>query len=285
LPIRVCLPSSTFEDLSNLRDKTIRAGQIGRACSIFGVDRIFVYSDPSGDFEEDEKLLKLLLEYLNTPQYLRRKLYPKRKELEFVGMLPPLRTPLHTVQNTIDGVKPGEIRAGLVEQRGSRFIADVGLETQLPVENKPVPGKVSILRVVQKKDGRLACVPTLKTMKDSSALGEYYFGYAVRSVGPLLNHLKSIQPVVPILTTRSGRCITDYWAEFCRQSMQQTVELVFGGPERGLSLFATDIRGLEGTGKTKAWNFFPSQKTETVRLEEALLGCLSITNIARRMSL
>jgi len=28
----------------------------------------------------------------------------------------------------------------------------------------------------------------------------------------------------------------------------------------------------------KAWNFFPHQGTETVRLEEAILGCLSIIN-------
>ena len=56
--------------------------------------------------------------------------------------------------------------------------------------------------------------------------------------------------------------------------------VVFGSPERGLH----EIMGgkINQVQNSKILNFFPNQATETVRLEEALSGVLSILNLFQK---
>jgi predicted SPOUT superfamily RNA methylase MTH1 len=55
--------------------------------------------------------------------------------------------------------------------------------------------------------------------------------------------------------------------------------VVFGSPEKGVH----EILGgkMKNIQNAKTLNFFPNQATETVRLEEAILGTLSIINSHR----
>ena len=68
------------------------AGQIARAATVFCIDEVVVFdSTPAlenggtGDGEESgARFLVRILEYLETPQYLRRRLFPMHKNLKFV---------------------------------------------------------------------------------------------------------------------------------------------------------------------------------------------------------
>ena len=52
--------------------------------------------------------------------------------------------------------------------------------------------------------------------------------------------------------------------------------VVFGSPEKGINeILGNNIRKIQNV---KTLNFFPNQATETIRLEEAILGTLSILN-------
>ena len=52
--------------------------------------------------------------------------------------------------------------------------------------------------------------------------------------------------------------------------------LVFGTTNKGIhEILGADIRKIQNS---KIYNFFPNQATQTVRLEEAILGTLSIIN-------
>src|SRR5712692_694120 len=92
---RVCvaIPDTVLEEHDSLRDKTVKLGQIARACSVFGVETVQVFLDPGGRGESG--LIRRVLEYLETPQYLRRKLFPLDESLKFAGLLPPMRIPSH----------------------------------------------------------------------------------------------------------------------------------------------------------------------------------------------
>jgi predicted SPOUT superfamily RNA methylase MTH1 len=58
---------------------------------------------------------------------------------------------------------------------------------------------------------------------------------------------------------------------------EKPILLVFGAPDRGLyEILGTKI----GIKNSKTFNFFPNQSTETVRLEESMLGIMSILNFA-----
>lgn len=102
------------------RFRTYLAGQIARAVSVFQVDEVIVF-DESGDAAKgtdgeftgvkkkgnpnqtlarilrkyDAVRLKLGLEYLECPQYLRKDMFPQHKDLKYAGLLNPLDTPHH----------------------------------------------------------------------------------------------------------------------------------------------------------------------------------------------
>ena len=53
--------------------------------------------------------------------------------------------------------------------------------------------------------------------------------------------------------------------------------MVFGSPEKGIYEILSE--NIKKTQNANIYNFFPNQATETVRLEEAILGTLSALNI------
>ena len=93
--LSILIPSSLTSESKDPRIKTYKVGQIARLASIFRVDKIIIYKDPEYD---DSKFIDLVLRYAETPQYLRKQLFPLRDELKYVGVIPPLRTPHHPLQ-------------------------------------------------------------------------------------------------------------------------------------------------------------------------------------------
>ncbi|MEM2142027.1 MAG: RNA methyltransferase, partial [Candidatus Thorarchaeota archaeon] len=81
----MCIPDTSLTNCRDLREKTVRAGTIARAASVFKVDRIVVYQTgpTQSKRSRDSDLLTLILEYANTPQYLRKRLYPVTDVLRY----------------------------------------------------------------------------------------------------------------------------------------------------------------------------------------------------------
>ena len=78
-----------------------------------------------------------------------------------------------------------------------------------------------------------------------------------------------------IITSRKGKTATKEQLSKYVNSDQPTL-VVFGSPEKGVH----EILGgrMKNVQNAKSLNFFPNQATETVRLDEALLGTLAIIN-------
>ena len=128
--LSIAIPASTISDTPHLREKTSKIGLIGRAAAIFRVDEIIVYPDnPKTDQRRDLDFIALLLNYLETPQYLRKSLFKIEPDLQFAGILPPLRTPHHPVSGKTADLKAGEYREGLVlSQVKEGLLVDIGVE-------------------------------------------------------------------------------------------------------------------------------------------------------------
>ena len=78
-----------------------------------------------------------------------------------------------------------------------------------------------------------------------------------------------------ILTSRKSKKIKDAEMQEILSSKEEIL-VVFGTTDKGIhEMLDKKISNIQNF---KAWNFFPQQGTETVRLEEAILGCLSIIN-------
>jgi methyltransferase len=261
--LAVSIPDTVLEDKESLREKTAKLGLIARACAIYGVDLIEVFRDPKGRGEG--KTIREVLEYLETPQYLRKRLYPIDETLKFAGVLPPLRIPSHKPRVPVDGVGPGEVREGVVNDDGS---VDVGLDVSPRLGGDAQPGKRVTVRISSMKPPR-ADVIAKESLRE-------YWGYTVED-NQLDDMLTDPRFRTKIATSRLGMPLPKALGRL-RTLLEggSPAKLIFGSPSRGLF----DMVGRDLDQRVDlVLNLFPAQQVETVRTEEALLVGLGVVGL------
>jgi methyltransferase len=247
--------------------------QFARAFSIFRVEKVYVYHDNSTTVRPDDfKLITLLLEYLDTPQYLRKLLYPKMKLLQFAGMLPPIQSPHHKKFRRASEIQDGDSRAGvLLRERGS-WVVDVGLDRSVPFMGYTEISRKSNFKLVVKK-GQLVAEEIYGKVGDND-----YWGYHVISIRALSDITKRRSDVRILITSRRGKPVSLIIPSLTKNFRHTSeVVLVFGSPRNDVWEIVNEIDENLVTSSL-AINMFPLQGTNTVRLEEALLGSLAIIN-------
>ena len=110
MKLSVAIPTSALSDESLKIDKTRKISMLARACAIFKVDTIYIYHQ--GENKADAALITMILRYLETPQFLRRRLFPKLNDLKFAGVLQPLKIPSHITPVNSKKIIRGDIREG-----------------------------------------------------------------------------------------------------------------------------------------------------------------------------
>lgn len=168
-------------------------------------------------------------------------------------------------------VKPGDVRDGVVVfARGQKYV-DVGFDKFIPYHGPEEEGK----RItVQFKEG----FPNLSIKQIRRDEIKQYWGYEVKEASSLSSVLSNWNSFV-IFTSRKGKLIHKTQKYF-QEISDSEVLVVFGSPKRGVHEILG--RALGNVPKSQILNFFPDQATETVRLEEAILGTLAILNILTR---
>ena len=266
MDLSIAIPDSSLQDESTHLYKTKKVSIIARACAIFKINQIFIYKDKNGN-ENDSMLLSTLLKYLETPPYFRRQLFRKTQLLNYSGTLQPLNISNHLVTSNQKLIKNNDQRDGLIiNYKGKKFV-DIGI-------NKPIPyfGKVKIgtriaVKIVETKPKFIIKEISKEDVKD-------YWGYKVKERGNLFSTLSSWTDKI-ILTSKKGKIFT---ASDARKFIKpnESILLVFGSTNRGIhEILGADIKKIQNS---KVFKFFPNQATQTVRLEEAILGTLSIIN-------
>lgn len=267
----VAIPDSSLADEQTKRDKSIKTAQIARTCAIFNVSRIYIYRDKERDYGYDRKLLKLILEFMDTPQYLRRILYPKVDELQFAGLLHPLKAPHHKPSIDPKNIKAGDIRQAVVAKVKGSYFVDAGLNSLVPLEGSAHEGQRITIKFTSEYP-RLRCAVALK-----QDIHEYW-GYEVKEVLSISEMLKGLNTVI-VMTSKQGEPLSKFEQELKQQLKNAPNALiVFGSPNRGVFEILKDERRHPKEFTKYVLNFFPKQAVETVRLEEAILGSLSLLN-------
>lgn len=268
----IAIPDSSLSDEQTKRDKSIKIAQFSRACSIFRVKRVYIYHDSLSHFEKDDPhLLKTILRYLDTPQYLRKMLFPMMRELEYAGILHPIKAPHHRVLEDIKKAKAGDFRTGVIVKVKGQLFVEVGLGSLVPFEGEGLEGKKVNVRFT-------SSYPNLKAIQAIEKDIFDYWGYEVKEIPSISKLLTSLDKTLPILTSRKGRYFKNIETGLAEHAKNvQNILVAFGAPKHGLH----DILAKEGASiKPYEYvvNMFPNQGTETVRLEEAVLGTLAILN-------
>ena len=276
--LTIAVPASVISDTPHLREKTSKIGLIGRAAAVFRVNEIIVYPDNAGKGKQrnEADLIALLLSYLETPQYLRKRFFKIDPRLQYAGILPPLRTPHHPLNRKARNLKAGEYREGVtVSKTKEGMLVDIGVERPaLMRETHWALGKRLTLQIV--KAGERVEVQAVSRDEVPG-----YWGYKVtvenNSFGRLVENGKFD---LTIATSKIGTRFMDVAGEMAEKWKKAEYTLVaFGAPARGLN----EIVGEEGADLNDLTDFVvnmvPEQGTETVRTEEALFASLAVLNV------
>ena len=259
MELSIAIPSSYLEDSHDEKIRTYKVGLIGRAASVFRVSKIYIYLDTELD---ESHLISEILEYMETPQYLRKSLIPIKESLKYAGVLPPLRTPHHPVKRRRGELRVGEIREGYARKVGpnGRVWVDIGVETPALLKGEKREGRVTV-RVCSKTPLEVE----LTEPQD-------YWGYRVEKVD-----LERLAKENLLITSRRCPAVdVQELREYLKE--KDRICVVFGSPKKGVFDIA-EKAGVELEGV--CWNFIPNQGTKTVRTEEAVYSALSIINLVR----
>jgi Uncharacterized conserved protein len=278
LQLSIAFPASVISDTPHLREKTAKIGLIARSAAIFRVNEIIVYPDNAKvDQRRDLNFISLLLNYIETPQYLRKALFKIDPDLQYAGILPPLRTPHHPDSGKIKHLKVGEYREGLViAERKDGLTVDIGVQ------------QPALLRQRQYRVGERLTLQVIKTAGDQIEVQPVsredvpqYWGYTVRvEKRPFGQLIQSNEFDLKISTARIG----DSFAKVAgrigeRWATSSSALIAFGAPARGLHEIAEDERLKVEKISDFVVNTIPDQGTATVRAEEAILATLAVFNV------
>ena len=257
--LSIFIPNSFLSESKDLKIRTYKVGILGRALAIFQADNVVIYNDnhaKNEDGELDGDFIAEVLNYMNTPQYLRKKAFPIRPELKHVGILPPLRTP-HRQGFTVKRNKKGTY-------------VDIGMDKLAFCKEQ-----LTVKRIFDFKITKIAKKEVIVTPDKPD---DVYWGYNVISSNKSLkNSLKLIKPDLVVETTRYGDYIDSIFDELKHKVDEcKSIAILFGGP---YSSIAEDVSN--ANWDLVKLNTIPAQGTETVRTEEAVVATLSLFNFMR----
>jgi predicted SPOUT superfamily RNA methylase MTH1 len=275
--LSIAIPASIISDTPHLREKTSKIGLIARSAAIFRVEEIILYPDNAKTNQHrDLDFMALLLNYLETPQYLRKALFKLEPDLQYAGILPPLRTPHHPLSGKTKHLKIGEYREGLVLSEGKDgLVVDIGVQQSALLRQKQFAvGERLTLQVVNVGD-------TVEVQSVSREDVPVYWGYRVRVEKRSFGHLsKDNEFDLKIATARIGDSFMAVESRISKKWASSTHVLVgFGAPSRGLHEIVEDEHLKLNDLVDFVINTVPNQGTVTVRAEEALLATLAILNV------
>jgi len=278
--LAVAIPVSLVSDTPHLREKTGKLGLVARACSIFKATEIILYADDpqreqKGDFEFCQQILK----FIETPQYLRRRLFRLTPNLRYTGVLPPLQTPPHDVPHSSRDCKVGDLREGLiVGQRDSSLLVDVGLEKPLGCAGNFSLGRRVTARITSTTEDFVGEIVNLSAM----SAPQVYWGYKVtKADSSLAKFVRDRSFDLRIATSKAGSPVGDIWARLTTSLKTAKHALIaFGSPKMGIK----EILAQENETPQDVFDYYvntvPNQSVSTVRTEEAILISLGIFNLA-----
>ncbi|KZX10720.1 putative RNA uridine N3 methyltransferase [Methanobrevibacter filiformis] len=264
--VSIFIPDSLLSETSDYKLKTNKIGLIGRALAIFRVNQVVIYKDNSTnkDYSNEGDFIAEILDYMDSPQYLRKRAFPIKSELKHVGILPPLRTPHHPT----DVPEVGDYRQGFTVKRNKKgTYVDIGIDELVFCKEQLSVNKIFSFKVT-KFAKEIIVTP--------DEPDDMYWGYKTLSTHKTLkNSLKLIKPQLVIETTRFGEEINTIFNELkSKVKDSNNVAILFGGPYSGIAENMDDP-----SWDLLSINFVPLQGAKTVRTEEAIYSTLSIFNV------
>lgn len=279
--VGVC--ASALENAQSELLAALLAAQVARACAVFRADEVVVVDDvaPAGaaGFSRAAAFFARVLQYMETPQYLRRALVAHSPDLKHAGLLPPLNAPHQPLASEWTPHREGVV----TEVRGAQSVVDVGLQRPALVP-EPLRAGARVTLKMGKRQGH-ADGPFEGSLSSPDVPRERegeYWGYVVRlarGVEDMLGNCPfqgGYDYVIGTSERGEVRKAGDPWLPDFTHLL-----VAFGGPE-GLERVHNQSQALRTKRPEDIYSAYintcPAQGSRTIRTEEAItisLGRLS----------
>lgn len=281
--VSIALPGSIIDNTQSFELATRLAGQIARAATIFRIDEVVVFDNQNeasnvtteetcDENESGTAFLIRILKYLETPQYLRKTLFPKHNSLRFVGLLPPLDAPHHLRKHEWAPYREGVTLAQQAPSSANTLV-DVGLSKNVVIDEALEPGRR--VTVAMGTDRQLDDEPreVVSSSKPREEAGTYW-GYTVR-YAPNISSVFKHSPYkggydYMIGTSEHGHIVKS--SDLQLPSFRHLL-IAFGGLA-GLEECIEEDKNLKGKDPRELFstylNICPHQGSRTIRTEEAV---------------
>lgn len=180
--LSIVIPSSIVDNAQSKELRTYLVGQIARTAGIFRVDEIIIYHDVLNKKIDKDYVNFFVtnLQYLETPQYLRKTLFPRSDDLVFSGLMNPLDSSHHL---RIDEWCP--YREGCVLNRplkkGEGSWVNIGLTKDCKIDTQLEDKTRVTVKLKEKKfDNRIKFYSGEACSMEEPKENGLYWGYAVR---------------------------------------------------------------------------------------------------------
>eukprot|EP00750_Incisomonas_marina_P031722 INCI8287.11.p2 GENE.INCI8287.11~~INCI8287.11.p2 ORF type:complete len:429 (+),score=119.76 INCI8287.11:83-1288(+) len=302
--VSIALPGSIVDNCQSRELQSYVAGQIARAAAIFQIDEVVIFNDSSPTALKNPKwnpnvFLARIMQYLETPQYLRKALFPMHPDLKYAGLLNPLDTPHHMRMD-----EPAKYREAVVLKRpikeGKGSFVNAGLKKDVQIQhNLPVSTRLTVRMLGYKGDHRgeadeqdaghtygkkgLAVPPSQPKQQDA-----IFWGYQTRiadSISAVFTESPFEQGYDLTIGTSERGDYNVMDPDFKVPPFQHALVL-FGGVEGLEVAVGNDERLSVAAADTKRlfdmWvNTCPFQGSRTIRTEEAIF--ISLASLGRHL--
>ncbi|KAK9845796.1 hypothetical protein WJX81_002638 [Elliptochloris bilobata] len=174
--VSLAVPGSVIENTQTVELATAVAGLLARTAAIFCVDEVVVIDDApgirEGEVSSAAAFLARVLQFMETPQYLRKALVPMHRDLRLAGQLPPLDAPHHMRADEWRPFREGRVTAAAP---GAGSLLNVGLDLSAHT--------AEALRVGARVTLRMGEAPS-RARVDAGPLGAACEAYAAAPVQP-----------------------------------------------------------------------------------------------------
>lgn len=252
--LRIAIPTNVFSEITGLREKTVRVANLVRIMYIFRVNElvIFKYLEEDGEFYD-------LLDFFRLPSYLRHYVFKKKPTLRYVGVAPPIRSFLEESEN---------FRIGVVLKKSAEgFLVHAGLSKPVLIKE----GRLSLGQVV-----------TIRNKKGKWKLYEGEVLFKIKRVDNIIDYIKKARSegFKILATSRYGKILTIEELSNLKTLLGEKVLVLFGSYREGLFEIFKRLNSNLEDHVDFIYNFFPNQGVKTIRADEAILGVLTVLNLA-----
>lgn len=286
--VSIAIPSTIIGNAQSHELATRLAGQIARAATIYRIDEVVVFDnngssveDPTtvGTSEADKSNAAFfirILRYLETPQYLRKTLFPRHNCLKFVGLLPPLDAPHHLRKHEWASYREG-VTLEEIAPNSVGTMVDVGLDQNVVIDEVLEPG--IRVTVAMGTDRNLSTGTLHQVVKSTTPREEgMYWGYKVRYAPNLSSVIENCSFEggydYVIGTSEHGQVVKS--SELFIPAFRHLL-ITFGGLA-GLEECIEKDKKLKGKDAQEVFhsylNLCPHQGSRTIRSEEAVFIAL-----------